>query len=133
VGVRFSVPVQTGPGGHPASCAMGTGSFPGVKSGRCVKLTPYPLPVSLVMKEYSYTSTPPMSCRACTEPQCLYKGDLYLYHFLFKFLTGLLWLSVFLYLFCLLVHNNIQWLNRRRSLGVSVEENGFSEHFRVGI
>jgi len=31
VGVRFSAPVQTGPGAHPASCAMGTGSFPGGK------------------------------------------------------------------------------------------------------
>ena len=30
-------------GAHPASCTMGTGSFPGVKSGRCVTLTPYPL------------------------------------------------------------------------------------------
>ena len=29
---RFSTPVQTGPGAHPASCTMGTGSFPGVKS-----------------------------------------------------------------------------------------------------
>jgi len=29
------------------------------------------------MKEYSYTSTPPMGRTACTEPQCLYKGDLY--------------------------------------------------------
>jgi hypothetical protein len=25
---RFSAPVQTGPGAHPASCTMGTGSFP---------------------------------------------------------------------------------------------------------
>jgi len=32
----------------------------------------------LVMKEYSYTSTPPMGRTACTEPQCLYKGALYL-------------------------------------------------------
>jgi hypothetical protein len=30
------------------------------------------------MKEQSYTSTPPMGRTACTEPQCLYKGDLYL-------------------------------------------------------
>ena len=30
-GVRFSVPVQTGPGAHPASFTTGTGSFPGVK------------------------------------------------------------------------------------------------------
>jgi hypothetical protein len=31
VGARFSVPVQTGPVAHPYSCAVGTGSFPGVK------------------------------------------------------------------------------------------------------
>jgi hypothetical protein len=30
-GAKFSAPVQTGPGAHPASCTMGTGSFPGVK------------------------------------------------------------------------------------------------------
>jgi len=35
--------VQTGPGAHPASCKMGTGSIPGVKSGQRVKLTPHPL------------------------------------------------------------------------------------------
>ena len=40
---RFSAPVQTGPGDHPTSCAMGTGYFPGVKSGRGVTLTPHPL------------------------------------------------------------------------------------------
>ena len=43
VGARFSPPVQTGPGAHPTSCTMGTGSFPGVKSGRGVTLTPHPL------------------------------------------------------------------------------------------
>jgi len=37
---RFSAPVQTGPGAHPAYCTMGTGSFPGVKSDRGVTLTP---------------------------------------------------------------------------------------------
>jgi hypothetical protein len=40
---RFSAPVQTGPGAHPASCTMGTGSFPGVKYGRGVTLTTHPL------------------------------------------------------------------------------------------
>jgi hypothetical protein len=40
---RFSAPVQTGPGAHPDSCTMGTGSFPGVESGRGVTLTPHPL------------------------------------------------------------------------------------------
>ena len=36
-------PVQTGPGAYPASCKMGTGSFPGVKCGRDVLLTTHPL------------------------------------------------------------------------------------------
>jgi hypothetical protein len=41
-GARFSAPVQTGPGSHPASCTMGTGSFLGVESGRGVVLTAHP-------------------------------------------------------------------------------------------
>jgi len=48
---RFSAPVRTGPGAHPASCTMGTGFFSGVKSGRSVTLTPHPLLVPLDMKE----------------------------------------------------------------------------------
>jgi len=36
-------PVQTGPGAHPASYKMGTGSFPGVKGGRSVLLTTHRL------------------------------------------------------------------------------------------
>jgi hypothetical protein len=43
---RFSAPVQTGPGAHPDSCTIGTWVFLGVKSGRCVTLTPHPLLVS---------------------------------------------------------------------------------------
>jgi len=77
-GARFSAPVQTGPGTHPSSFTMGTVSFPGVKSGRGVTLTPHLVLVRLVMKEQSYTSTPPMGRTACTEPQCLYKGALLL-------------------------------------------------------
>jgi len=42
-GARFSAPVQTSLGAHPASCTMGTGSFPRVKSGPGVTLTPHPL------------------------------------------------------------------------------------------
>jgi len=45
-GARFFAPVQTGPGAHPATCTMGTGSFPGIKSGRGVTLTPHPLLVT---------------------------------------------------------------------------------------
>jgi hypothetical protein len=43
VGAKFFAPVQTSPGAHSASCTTGTGSFPGVESGRGVTLTPYPL------------------------------------------------------------------------------------------
>jgi hypothetical protein len=50
-GRDFSAPVQTGPGAHPASYTIGTGSFPGVKSARGVTLTAHPLLVSLVLKE----------------------------------------------------------------------------------
>ena len=42
-GGRDFPPVQTGPGAHPASCTMGTGSFLGVKCGRDVLLTTHPL------------------------------------------------------------------------------------------
>jgi hypothetical protein len=41
VGAIFFAHVQTGPGAHPASCTMGTGSFPGVK--RPPRLTTHPL------------------------------------------------------------------------------------------
>jgi hypothetical protein len=48
-GARFSAPVRTGPGAHPASYTMGTGSFPGVKRlGRDVD---HPLPSSTEVKE----------------------------------------------------------------------------------
>ena len=40
---RWGRDFQTGPGAHPASCKMGTGSFPEVKCGRGVLLTTHPL------------------------------------------------------------------------------------------
>jgi hypothetical protein len=48
---RFSAPVQTGSGAHPAFCTMGNRSFPGVKSGRGVTLTPHPLLVPWSRKD----------------------------------------------------------------------------------
>jgi hypothetical protein len=40
-GARFSAPVETGPGAHPASYKMGTVSFPGVKWPKgCVEYQP---------------------------------------------------------------------------------------------
>jgi len=42
-GRDFPHPSTPAPGAHPASCTMGTGSFPGVRSDRGVTLTPHPL------------------------------------------------------------------------------------------
>ena len=42
VRARFSAPVQTGPGAHPAFCTMGTGSLSRGQSGRGVALTNHP-------------------------------------------------------------------------------------------
>jgi hypothetical protein len=73
---RFSAPVQTGPGVHPASCKMGTGSFPGVKSGRGVTLTPHPLLVPWSRKGIAvpllplWAVRPVQSHSACTRVHC---------------------------------------------------------------
>jgi len=48
-------PVQTGPGAHPASCKMGTGSFSEVKCGRGVLLTTHPL---LVLRSWKSRAIP---------------------------------------------------------------------------
>ena len=42
VAARFSAPVHTGLGAHPAACTMGTGSLSRGKSGRGVALTTHP-------------------------------------------------------------------------------------------
>ena len=42
VAARFSAPVHSGPRAHPASCTMGTGSFPGVKRPRSGVNHPHP-------------------------------------------------------------------------------------------
>jgi len=72
VGARFSAPVQTGPGAHPASCTMGTGSFSGVKNGRGVTLAPHPLLVPWSWKSRAipllplWAVRPVQSLSACT-------------------------------------------------------------------
>jgi len=77
---RFSTPVQTGPGAHPASCIMGTESCPGVRAAGAWSWPLTPLLVPLVMKEYSYTCTPLWAVRpvqslsACTCPVCPHSG-----------------------------------------------------------
>ena len=52
--------------------------FPGGKELPGCDADPSPLSSAVVKKEQSYTSTRPTGRTACTEPQCLYKGALYL-------------------------------------------------------
>jgi len=63
------------PRGPPNLLYNGYRVFPAVKE------RPRSLPPTsaVVKKEYSYTSTPPMSRTACTEPQCLHNGVLYFF------------------------------------------------------
>ena len=76
VGARFSAPVQIGPEAHPAFCTTVTGSFPGIKSGRGVTLTPHPLYCRGEGRVELYLYFP-MGRTDCTEPRCLYRGVLY--------------------------------------------------------
>ena len=59
--MRFSAPVQTGPGAHPASYTMGTGTFPGVK--RPGRGYDHPLPSSAEVQKrvelYLYSPSGP--------------------------------------------------------------------------
>ena len=68
------------PWGPPSLLYNGYRVFPGGKERPERDADPSPPSSAVVMKEQSYTSTPPIGRTACTERQCLYKGDLYLYH-----------------------------------------------------
>jgi len=46
----LSAPVQTSPGAHPASCTMGTGSFPGRKEWPGRDADPSPPSSAMVME-----------------------------------------------------------------------------------
>jgi hypothetical protein len=67
VEARFFAHVQTGPGAHPATCTMGTGSFPGVKRpGRDADHPPPPsAEVELLVYLYS-PSGPLVACYRVT-------------------------------------------------------------------
>ena len=59
----------------PVQCVLGLSRWK-ERPGR--DADPSPPSSAVVMKGQSYTSTPSMGRTAFTEPQCLYKGDLYL-------------------------------------------------------
>ena len=77
------------PWGPPSLLYNGYRVFPGAKERPRRDADPSPPSSAVVIKGYSYTSTPPMGRTACTEPQCLYKGDLYLFISLFNGLRTL--------------------------------------------
>jgi len=70
--------IQTGPGAQPVSCTTGTGSFPEVKSGRGVTLTPQQLLVPWSRKSRATPLLPLWAVRpverlsACTVELYLY-------------------------------------------------------------
>ena len=61
------------PWGPPSLLYNGYRVFPGGKERPGRDADPSPPSSAVVMKGYSYTSTPPMGRTACTEPQCLYR------------------------------------------------------------
>jgi DNA-binding transcriptional LysR family regulator len=86
VGTRFFAPVRTGRGTHPASCTMCTVSFPGVKSGRGVTLTPHPLLVPWSRKGKvlpllpQWAVRPVQSLSACTRAQSFFLRGERIFH-----------------------------------------------------
>jgi hypothetical protein len=69
------------PWGPPSLLYNGYRVFPWSKERLGLGADLSPPSSAVVIKEYSYTSTPPMGRTACTEPQCLYKGAFYLTFF----------------------------------------------------
>jgi len=80
MGARFSAPVQTGHGAHPASCIMGTGSFPGVKSGRVVTLTAHPLLLLWPWMSRAIPLLPLWAVRPVQSLSACTRGALYTFH-----------------------------------------------------
>jgi hypothetical protein len=79
VGARFSAPIQTGPGAHPASYTKGIRSFLEVKWPRCGINHPLPYRADFKQKVELYLYSPSMFL-------CLYgrlKGKLYFYLLIF--------------------------------------------------
>jgi len=81
-GARFSAPVQTGPGAHPASCTTGTGSFPGAKSGLGVTLTPHPLLVPWSWKSRAIPLLPLWAVRPVQSLSACTRGHFTFFYFL---------------------------------------------------
>jgi len=75
--------VQTGPGAHPASCTIGTVSFPGVKCGRGVLLTTDPLLAPRSWKSRAIPLPPLGHNRACNGVTLLLPLYIYIYIYIY--------------------------------------------------
>ena len=81
-------PVQTNPEAHPASCTVGTGSFPGVKCGRDVLLTTHPLLVPRSWNSRAIPLYPPSgphrACNGIALPYMCVCVCIYIYLFIYN-------------------------------------------------
>jgi len=76
VGARFPALVQSGPGAHPASYTMGTGSFPGIK--RPWRGVNHPPPSSAEVKERVELYLPPLwAFVACSRVNFIFTFEYY--------------------------------------------------------
>ena len=100
VGVKFSTPVQTGPGAHPASCTKGTWFFPGGKERPGRDADPSPLLVPWSRKGRAthvlplWTVRPVQSLSACTRVTFTFYFCFILCACLKNFTVKLLWVRL---------------------------------------
>jgi len=137
---RFSAPVQTGPGAHRASYTSGTGSFPGVKSGRGMTLTPYFLLVPWSRKSKAipllplWDVRPVRSLSACTRVHFTFT---FIHEFnitertcekclvRFEFLAAL---SLKVYVLCSVAPRPLKQTFRRIAMPTFTEPHGLTSH-----
>ena len=114
-GAKFSAPVQTGPGAHPASYTMDTGSFQGVKRpGRGVDHPPpFNAEVEGRVELYIYSPTGPswpiLGRTFSAKNKNLKYGRVFQKHCIF-FILFLFWLRRFSYFAAVSAHTLTFWI-----------------------
>ena len=83
-GAKFSATVFTGPGSNPASCTMGTRSFPRVKCGRGVLLTSHILTEQWSRKSRAIPLLPLCAVRTVQSLSTCAVVHLYLFYIIWK-------------------------------------------------
>ena len=98
MGARFFAPVQTVPGAHPASCTMGTRSFPVVKKSRGVTLIPYSLLVPWSWKGRAILLLPLWAVRPVQSLSACTRVHFTLPYFTYGHYVSPFWLHIFMLL-----------------------------------